>query len=63
VVAFVGCPSRRGTVFPHIAPVSDNFNIVPPTIAPPPGHFQRLLPANETVPPSGQDSKSGKQTP
>jgi hypothetical protein len=49
VVAFVGCPSQRATILPHIAP--------------PPPDFQRLLPPDGPAASSTQDSKNDKRTP
>jgi hypothetical protein len=46
VVSFVGCPSQRETIIPHIAP--------------PPPDFQRLLPPDGPAPSSSQDSKNDK---
>ena len=63
VVIFAGCPSRRESIITHIAPVPPDFNIIPPTIAPPPAHFQRLLPPDKTAPPLTQDSKSVQGSP
>ena len=63
VAAFAGCPSRRESIVPHIAPPPPDFNIVPPPIAPPREHFRGVLPADKTVPPSTQDSRGDRGTP
>lgn len=59
LIAFVGCPSRRESIFPHIAPVPIEHNhIIPHPIASPPAHFERLLTPTENSPPSSPDSKN-----
>jgi hypothetical protein len=70
VAAFVGCPSQRGGVLPHIAP---NPGVIPHIAPPPPdilphiapvrGDFQRLLPTDEHAPARTADPGNGQRAP